>query len=568
MHIKSGMLGWICRFSLVAGLVALVGISPMFLPASARAFRFDYGDLQGSLDTTLSYGSMWRVTKADKNFIGISNGGKSTNVNTDDGNQNYKKGLVSNVFKVTSDLDLAYENFGVFFRGNAFYDIENEDGHREREALGSDAKDLVGSDIDLLDAYVWAKADIFGMPMQIRVGDQVVSWGESTFFGNSINAINPINVAAIRLPGAELKEAFIPEGMVWASIGLSENVSLEGFYLYDWSATVIEPRGSYFSNNDILSDDGSFLVAGMGDVPESALRARIPRQNDKNAGDDGQFGVALRVYAPGLHDTEFGFYYMNYHSRVPILSGIKGPALPPPYFIAPAMGGYFAEYPEDIQLLGLSAATEIGGFAVQGEVSHRLDMPLQISTPEVTKAVLGHPYAPSQIDSTYAYGDVIHGFVECDVTQVQTTLTKLTGPVFGADSFLFVGEVAVNHVHNMPEKSELRLHVGAFPPKLSQYVYGDASSWGYQVVTKLNYSAVIGTVNLAPRVVWRQDVNGNTPGPGGQFIEGRKAVTLGLGADYRYNWSADLSYTNFFGAKYVNQMGDRDLVAFNLKYSF
>ena len=34
----------------------------------------------------------------------------------------------------------------------------------------------------------------------------------------------------------------------------------------------------------------------------------------------------MRVYAPGLNDTEFGFYFINYHSRLPTLSGVTGTA--------------------------------------------------------------------------------------------------------------------------------------------------------------------------------------------------------------------------------------------------
>jgi hypothetical protein len=34
-------------------------------------------------------------------------------------------------------------------------------------------------------------------------------------------------------------------------------------------------------------------------------------------GNDGQFGVALRWYAEALNATEFGLYYINYHSRLP-----------------------------------------------------------------------------------------------------------------------------------------------------------------------------------------------------------------------------------------------------------
>ena len=40
--------------------------------------------------------------------------------------------------------------------------------------------------------------------------------------------------------------------------------------------------------------------------------------------DSGQVGIALRYYSEALNDTEFGFYYINHHSRLPLGSGVYG----------------------------------------------------------------------------------------------------------------------------------------------------------------------------------------------------------------------------------------------------
>ncbi|HDJ28736.1 MAG TPA: DUF1302 family protein [Proteobacteria bacterium] len=55
---------------------------------------------------------------------------------------------------------------------------------------------------------------------------------------------------------------------------------------------------------------------------------------------------------------------------------------------------------------------------------------------------------------------------------------------------------------------------------------------------------------------------------GGPFLERRKAVTFGLGANYLSSWTADLSYTNYFGAGAYNRINDRDFISCNVKYSF
>ena len=639
----------------VIGLVMGIGI---FLSISdwSHAFQFDYGEIQGSLDTTLSFGTSWRVEDQDSDIVGTANGGSAYSVNADDGNLNYDKGLTSAVAKITSELDLIYQNrFGAFIRGTAFYDFENEHGDRDKDDLSSKALDLVGSDVDLLDAYIWTEFEIGNMPVQLRVGEQVVSWGESTFIQNSINAINPVNVNALRLPGSELKEALLPEGLVWASIGIFENLTLEGFYLYDWGETEIDPPGSYWSTNDFAGEGGSRVMLGWGDAPEGDFLG-VPRAGTNWADDSGQFGLAARAWVPKLNETEFGFFFMKYHSRLPVISATTGslvglanaaniPANVSPAIIGayagpaslPAMvaagmaagatqaqagviaqtliavGGnpanpayaqavssastdafartasYKTEYPEDIKLFGVSFNTELKrwGVALQGEVSFRQDVPLQVDDIELLFSALSPllaaagPFA-GQL-GVYGPSTPIQGYIEKDVTQVQFTATKAFGPTFGADQLLLLGEAALTHVHDMPSKDSLRLngpgtYVSGNPlqgppshpgkPIEGSSHFADADSWGYRLVTRMDFNNAIGAINLFPRISWQHDVSGISPGPGGNFLEGRKAISFGLGADYQNTWFFDMSYTNYFGAGRYNLINDRDFIQLNIKYAF
>jgi hypothetical protein len=594
--------------SRVSGVVLAAFVLSTLIASSALAFQFGTGDLTGSLDTTLSYGATWRVQDQDSELIGTVAGGTARSVNYDDGNLNYDKGLISNVFKLTPELEVNYRNIGLFLRGTAFYDIENKDGDRDKAPLTDEAIDLVGSDADLLDAYVHASFDMGAMPMQIRLGEQVVSWGESTFIQNSINTINPVNVSAIRLPGAELKEALTPEGMVWGSIGATENLTVEGFYLYDWSETVIDPPGSYWSTNDFAGEGGSRVMLGWGDVPDTipasaqvspGHTAVVSRSATREASDDGQFGLAFRLFAPELNDTEFGFYYINYHSRFPIINARTGTAAAAAGLVPGTSyeetASYFISYPEDIQLYGASFNTQLigSGVALQGEVSYRRDVPLQIDDIEILFAAIAAQdnLSPGNTAAAglAAYGQLglvgfekdIIGSIERDVVQVQSTATKLFGPTFGANQFVLLGEVGVTHVRDMPDKDELRLNGPGTPISGNESLvaahfgeiepadrFADATSWGYRMIAKLDYNNAIGAVTLSPRIAWNHDVDGTTPGPGGNFVEDRKAVTLGVSANYLNSWTADLSYTNFFGAGRYNLINDRDLVAANIKYSF
>ncbi len=541
----SGKWGWLTSFFVV--VFALMPVSP------AEAIRFDFDSFEGSLDTTVSYGASWRVQDRKSSLVGIANGGTRTGVNNDDGNLNYSKGIISNVAKITSELDLHNDNIGIFTRGSAFYDYENMNGDRDRAPLSSEAEEQVGKDAELLDAFIWTSFDLGAIPVQLRIGDQVVSWGESTFIRNGINVINPVNVSALRLPGSELKEGLIPEGMIWGSFGLTENLSLEGLYLYDWSETEVDPPGTYFSTNDYVGDGGEFVMLGDGLVPEGRAPFAIPRADTRNPGDSGQYGVAARLFVPSLNDTEFGFYYLNYHSRTPFVSALSATNA------RPDSGRYLSDYAEDIQLLGLTFATEIpfGGFSLQGEVSHRPDAPVQIDDVQILRKALGQS---SHIAGPFVPGGYVQGYTKLDVTQVQTTMIKVFGPTLGADKFTLVGEAAVHHVHDLPnQENELALE----GPRVGV----DATSWGYRVKAKFVFFRAIGPINVSPKVAWRHDVDGNSPSSG-TFLEDRKSILLGLGFDYQNTWSAAVSYTNFFGAGDMNKINDRDLIAFNVKYSF
>jgi hypothetical protein len=79
---------------------------------------------------------------------------------------------------------------------------------------------------------------------------------------------------------------------------------------------------------------------------------------------------------------------------------------------------------------------------------------------------------------------------------------------------------------------------------------------------------VLGAFTVQPRVAWFHDVGGVTPGPGGSFVEGRKAVNLGVSIDYTNTWLLQLDYTTFFGAGRFNLINDRDSVRFQLSYFY
>ena len=98
--------------------------------------------------------------------------------------------------------------------------------------------------------------------------------------------------------------------------------------------------------------------------------------------------------------------------------------------------------------------------------------------------------------------------------------------------------------------------------------FPDPFSWGYRVIAILEYASVLPDISLKPMLFWSQDVQGTAPGPGGNFVAGRKQAQLSLEMRYRADLSLNLAYTWFFGAGQYNTLSDRDYAQLYLKYQF
>ncbi len=62
--------------------------------------------------------------------------------------------------------------------------------------------------------------------------------------------------------------------MVNFSLQFNDNLSAQAIYITDWNATVPEPAGSYFSNNDFAPTGGSKVVLGFGSFSDQGVDFR------------------------------------------------------------------------------------------------------------------------------------------------------------------------------------------------------------------------------------------------------------------------------------------------------
>ena len=124
-------------------------------------------------------------------------------------------------------------------RGTYFIDFENIRGD---SPLSDSAKREVGRDIELLDAYLSYDLPL-ARPINIRLGNQVINWGESTFIQNGINVINPIDVTKFRIPGSSCARRW-PVPLLSASAELTDTLTIEGFYQFKQEELEIDPSGA------------------------------------------------------------------------------------------------------------------------------------------------------------------------------------------------------------------------------------------------------------------------------------------------------------------------------------
>lgn len=435
-------------------------------------------------------------------------------INTDDGRLNFDKwDLIGNTYKMTNDLQAKWQNYTFFARLNSYYDAVLDSSSSYNRTPLNDGYADAARDVRLLDLYVSGDYDVSGMPLNVRLGKQVISWGESTFLLNGVNSVNPIDVNAFRRPGSEIKEGLVPVWAVDASIGLPYNLSLEAFYQLQWEGYQLDRPGTPFSTADVIGtgtyNGVSFLTGSPGgnimrncsnpsevstafdaawagnalrDCSLAAIdytqydptlpgvggwqaltggnseafrlaygdNSIVRRLENREPSDSGQYGIAARWYSEELNNTEFGFYFMNYHSRLPIVSetltsnpatgqfssylsvgpnsnatsralpylGCNGgtPGQPTPGFGAPA--GLTAE---QIQAMNQTMTDPDGIFDAAEAIAN--DFYANVGTYQVVNAPVGSPFAGGVVGADLSFlGGAYTGVTVADNSLLAATI--------------------------------------------------------------------------------------------------------------------------------------------------
>lgn len=502
---------------------------------------------------TFKYGAAWRVNEASPTLLGSSN--------ADDGNRNFSKGLISNRLELLSELDaVSREGFGarvsavgwydsVYNRGNANPGGTQNHTSREANEFTSDTQTLHGRKAEIRDAFVFGKADVAGMPLNVRLGQHGLVWGESIFFASNAIAGGQSAFDISRLladPTAQAKEFVLPVPQVSAQLQISSTFSLGAYYQFSYRANRLPAVGSYFSNTDTVGDGSErLLVSGL----PAATRGEDMKPNDA-----GQFGVQAKWR---LDETDLGFYAIRFHDKDPqqvTRLGTYG-FLPAGTYVPTS---YYLAYNEATTAVGMSVSHSFGDVNLAAEGSVRENQAL---------ASGGHASDVSGLSNNtnnpaYAVGKTGHLNV--------STIWALQPSALWREALL-VGEIAWNRLLSC-DKSCSALDPNATRDAVSMRAVFEPTY--RQVVPGLDLSVPFG-VGYTPYG------SRSSLGPFSTPPEGGGDWTLGLSGVYEQVWRFNLAYTHFFGPSgtlldsaqvpsytYLQTRADRDFVSLTVRRSF
>lgn len=563
------------RYWLTAGALAASG------SAHAVNFQMFDGEVEGSFDTTVSAGMQLRTEKADPKQFGNQFGNRAL--------FQKKWDIFSAPVKASHDLALSGSGWNVFLRGNYFYDFVMA---AEKEQLPSASENRAVKHGDITDAYFLTRlggSDQF----TVRLGKQVISWGENTFIGGSLNDINTVDITKLRQPGVELKDALVGTPAAHFAWQVTDAFTLEAFALFGYDELKADPMGGFFGTLDVIADGGGFgnAVDGLGRAicvaPDGSTchlglgTIPVARSADNIPSSGGQYGVALRYFAPALgNGFDFGLYYQNLHDHNPQLSSVAGtnPLQP---------GTFVVDYAKDVERFGASFNTIVGSWALGGEYSYRRNAPIQ-GTDFLVVAATGADLG----GNAFAPGTKFQGFERYERHQIQLTTQRLWGPMpmlFGADQWNTIGEIAYGWADDVPGV-DIDGRTGGQPLgalAAAQQAGGGflrfdditKDFWGFQARSTLTYNNILfNRINMDFNTAFRWDVEGVSPELGGAklFLAGRKVLSVGVNFDYALRWRVGINQTFVFNddgrkrpnGSIMNSGTDRDFLSFDVSYTF
>lgn len=549
-----------------------IGLATMLIP-NAHAFGLDLGnpDLKVRWDNTFRYNLGVRAKDCDVNICGNDAGAGDITAYQSDRKFGKAGDVVTNRLDLLSELDLIFrENSGFRVSAAGWYDAAYDNRIEGDAALDAAAGGAfmgagrtggpyasytkrwnIGPAGEFLDVFAFTKVDIGDVPVNIKLGQHNVYWGESLFSAVGGIAYNqgPLDFRkAIATPGVTAKEVFKPLNQLSFTAGLTDNISLAGQYFLDWKPSPLPDGGTYFGAADGFGLSGTGTVFGA----PTTITGKPRRKR-------GDFGLALTL-RPQWLDGSMGFYYREYTNKFPqlTLTALAG--------ANPAGFGIDFSATKREKMLGFSLGHQLGGVSIGFDMTYRPDAVLA-ARPFATFV----PPTNTDPNSWVPTGDIVTAVLNGIAYFGKTAM-------FDAAPLTFeVNYTRLNSVTAHPNNYNGQ---GYNCGKASGYGCPSRDAWGMNVMFEPKWYQVFSGIDLSAPMVFGQGLKGNSPVIFGDN-EGQGSWSLGVTADAYAKYNFSLKYNGYLGRHKNDELGalsdnnaalgkwwDRDFVSFTFKTTF
>jgi hypothetical protein len=582
--------------------------------------------INGPVDQFQSYLLPTPVPGQPTQIFAFTHTGLPSTVNYDDADRNFKAGsLINNRATGLGELQFHWKNYGIEASGDGFYDqvYHHPNDNDSPDTVNTDlphthwtdgARYYDGQRVRLLDAYAYGDFTLFDMNLDLRAGQQLVAYGQSLFLSGIALAQSRADATKSVIPGAEVKSILLPTNQVSFRLGVSNELSLVGYYKLAFRASEVFPEGDYFSPADAVGPGATFVygsanplyggsgscqglisnlhivnlttvqnllgataaqalentvcallrpVGGVLDAPRTINATRGP---DIKPSDFGQYGGGVEYQLTSR--TNLGFYYLRYDDTNPAVNlnvgyapigfvPITGTPITTQIINQPVPTTYNVKYFDGIHLYGATFSTMVGPFNVAGELNFRdgTDLP---------------------IDATIS-GVVSPVYTRGQTSQALVSAVYVNNPKFFFDDLAITAEAGYLHVNDVDPVASTP---GIITHGNGDVLFYNRNSWGFQTLTIPTKHNFIDGWDLSMPISFGMLVKG-TPEQAGAFgaLYGAGDTRLGVSVNLQYlgNLEVGIGYNFFFGDPNktigdsllkANPYMDRDYATFHITYNF
>ena len=565
------------------------------LAGPAYSFDFKAGDnIDGSLISLFTAGFSQRLREQDSGLIAApgTNGFFTGFQDAHSGDLNYNKGdLFAEYLKGSEEMLLKFpDKYKFFVRGSWLLDAAASD--TRFAPLDSAARTAAARDLRLYDLWGSKDFELFGNSARVRLGRQVINWGESLFVAGGVNATAAIDQYRYTYPGVPLKEVVLPAEMISLAASPYRGLNVEAYYQFRWNQNHLVPVGTFFSTSDYIGegkqpnwfflydpryaathggvrtvDSGGVVSGPVVTNPQQALNLAVSNGymfcavadvttaglcsvngsgfNDYGvpytAGDQTppvgkQFGLSAH-YKPEGSAVDFGLYYEHFHEKQPYLQYV-----PNPNFYAGV--GQQLVYPANHNLYGASVSFLAGQWAIGSELSYRPKDPILVD-----------PFSCADFPGAPGGGASCHGnfatYRDAHKWQWNTTWWRAVNPSdtdwyawlvrkAGAQASNIQGELALIHYPGVSDHAykgqglltDLSFDINGFGGTGTDHNarhFGTADSVGIVQYLDMTFDGtVIPGFQVIPNVTWSYAIAGDTPNENYTWMQGALFTTYAL----------------------------------------